>query len=43
MNTQVGRIARQQARLGGFTPFPEALVDEDDAISSSDGEMTTFQ
>ena len=34
VNTHVGRIARQQARLGGFvaspSPFPEASKDEDD-------------
>ena len=38
MNTRVDRIAPQQARLSGFTPFPspspEALADEDDDASS---------
>ena len=34
LNTRVGRIARQQARLGGFvespSPSPEASADKDD-------------
>ena len=34
MNTRVGRIARRQARLGGFvespSPSPKASKDEDD-------------
>ena len=53
VNTRVGRIAWQQACLGGFvtslSPSPEASADEDsddgdddDASSSSDDEMTTF-
>ena len=54
VNTRVGRIARRQACLGGFTaspsPSPEALANEDgddgddeDASSSNDDEMTTSQ
>ena len=55
MNTQVGCIARWQARMAGFAPFPspspEASTDEDDdagadedvASSSIDDEMTTSQ
>ena len=53
MNTRVGRIARQQARMVGLapspSPFPEASPDdevddyEDDADSSSDDEITTSQ
>ena len=52
VNTCVGRIARRQARLGGFTaslsPSLEALRDkdgddEDNASSSSDNEMMTSQ
>ena len=52
VNTRLGRIARQQARFGGFTPspspFPEALADEDDdagddASSSSNDKMTNSQ
>ena len=43
VNTHVGRIARQQARLGGFieSPFPslEASEDEDnDGDSNDDGD-----
>ena len=34
VNTRVGRIAREQARLGGFvespSPSPEASADKDD-------------
>ena len=42
MNNQVGCIAHQQARLGGFSPSPRALTDEDDDASSfDDDEMTT--
>ena len=48
MTTHVGRIARRQARLGGFIasphPSPKASEDEDeDASSSSDEEMTASQ
>ena len=52
VNTCVGRIARRQARLGGFVPSPfpspKALADDDgdddeDASFSSDDEMTTFR
>ena len=53
VNTHIGRNARQQARLHGFTPFPspslEALAnkdgddDYDDVSFSSDDEMTTSQ
>ena len=54
MNTHAGRIARRQARLGGFAPSPslsleaankddDAGDDKDDASSSSDDEMTTSQ
>ena len=53
MNTRVGRIARQQARMVGLapspSPFPEASPDdevddyEDDADSSSDDKMMTSQ
>ena len=50
VTTRVGRIARHQARLGGFVasphPFPKASEDEDedeDASSSSDEEMTASQ
>ena len=54
MNTRVSRVARQQARLGGFiaspSPSPEASTDEDgdddkdeDASFYSDDEMTTSQ
>ena len=55
VNTCVSRIARRQARLGGFiasspSPFLKALADEDsdddgdeDASSSSDVEMTPSQ
>ena len=44
----MGRIARRQARLGGFIasphPSPKASEDEDeDASSSSDEEMTASQ
>ena len=43
MNTRVDRIARQQARLGGFvkspSPSPEASEDEDDnGDSDNDGD-----
>ena len=53
VNTCIGRIAWQQARLGSFTAFPSLSLeasaneddddgdDEDDASSSSDDEMTT--
>ena len=53
MNTRIGRIARRQARIGGFTPSPspsleasadkddDAGDDEDDASSLGDDEMTT--
>ena len=41
VNTRVGHIARQQARLGGFaaspSPSPEALTDED-GEDSDDGD-----
>ena len=53
VNTRVGRIARQQAHLGGFAASPETSEDEDaadgdededkDASSSSDEEMTNSQ
>ena len=52
VNTRVVRIARRQARLGGFaaSPSPSPKVsavedgdDKDDASSSSDDEMTTSQ
>ena len=54
MNTRIGRIARRQSRLGGFTPSPEcgpseessARGDDDgDDVSSSkyDDEMTPSQ
>ena len=52
VNTCVSRIARRQARLGGFiaslSPSLEALRDkdgddEDNASSSSDNEMMTSQ
>ena len=54
VNTRVERIARRQARLGGFapspSPFPEALADEDNIVgddedddSSNDDEMITSQ
>ena len=48
MTTHVGRIARRQARLGGFIASPhlspKASEDEDeDASSSSDEEMTASQ
>ena len=40
VNTYVNRIARRQARLGGFvesfSPFPEAFEDEDDDGDSDD-------
>ena len=40
VNTRLGRIARQQARFGGFTPSPspspEALADEDDDASDDE-------
>ena len=50
VNTCVGRIARQQARLGGFvespSPLPEAFDDDDDedggASSPSGDEMFTW-
>ena len=42
MNTHVGRIARQQAHLGGFVespiPSPEASEDEDDNGDFDDDE-----
>ena len=52
VNTHVGRIARRQVDIGGFTmassPSPEAYQDEsddgfgsDDAGSPSDDEMST--
>ena len=51
MNTKIGRIARQQSRLGGFPPFPECdssdasleSGDDDNASGSSSDEMTTSQ
>ena len=54
MNTRIGRIARRQSRLGGFTPYPERGPSEessasgdddgDDASSSEyDGEVTPSQ
>ena len=48
MNNQVGRIARQQARMASLAPSPspslEASLDhEDDADYSIDDAMTTFQ
>ena len=55
MNTCVGRIARRQARLGGFmespSPSPEASEDDDDddddededASSSGDDEHNEIQ
>ena len=40
VNTRIGRIARQQAHLGGFvkspSPSPEAFEDEDDNGDSDD-------
>ena len=53
VNTYVGRIAKRQARLGGFmessSPSPKAFEDKDndddnddkDASSSNDDEMST--
>ena len=40
MNTCVSRIARRQARMGGFiaSPSPQALKDEDDDDGSSDND-----
>ena len=42
MNTCVGCIARQQARLGGFvespSPSPEAFEDEDNGGDSDGGD-----
>ena len=42
VNTRVSRIARRQARLGGFIkspfPSPEASKDEDDDGNSSDND-----
>ena len=55
MNTWVGRIARQQACMAGFAPFPSPKHptaspfeddnddDEDGASSSGDNEMMTSQ
>ena len=53
MNIRVGRIAHRQACMVGLvpspSPYPEASPDdtindyEDDADSSSDDEMSTFQ
>ena len=53
MNTRVGHIARQHARMASLThspsPSPEVLLDdevdddEDDADFSSDDEMMTSQ
>ena len=54
VNTCVERIARRQARLGGFapspSPSPEALADEDNIAGddedddfSNDDEMMTSQ
>ena len=51
INTQVSRIARRQALLGGFAPSLEASTDEDDDTgdeedddgSSSDDKLTTSQ
>ena len=47
MNTRVGRIARRQARLGGFAPSPspslEALADKDyDAGDDEDDDASSF-
>ena len=46
-NTQVGSIARWQARMAGFAPSPspslEASANEDDASSSSDDGIMAFQ
>ena len=53
MNNRVGRIARKQTHIGGFTPFPspsskastdednDASDDQDDASSLGADEMTT--
>ena len=47
MNSQVGRIARRQTRIGSFSPSPslslEASADEADDSSSDDDKMTTSQ
>ena len=46
MNTRVGRIARRQARMVGFTPSPfpslEALVDEDDDAGADEDDAGSF-
>ena len=47
VNTRVGHIARRQAHLGGFAPFPsaslEALTDEDDdAGDDEDDDASSF-
>ena len=46
MNTRVGRIARRQARMVGFTPSPfpslEALVDEDDDAGANEDDAGSF-
>ena len=43
VNTRVGRIAKRQARLGGYVDPPEASEDDEDgdASSSSSDEMST--
>ena len=42
VNTRIGRIARQQARLGGFlespSPPPKASEDDDDSDDDEDDE-----
>ena len=42
MNTRVGRVARQQAHLGGFiespSPSPEAYENDDDDFGNDDDE-----
>ena len=46
LNTRVGRIARRQARMVGFTPSPfpslEALVDEDDDAGADEDDAGSF-
>ena len=47
VNTCVGRIARRQARLGGFavspSPFPKASADEEcDAGDDEDDDASSF-
>ena len=45
MSTRVGRIARRQARMVGFTPSPfpslEALVDEDDDVGADEDDASS--